>query len=186
MSTHRALHITAPKHALERGLLGRSRRLRHHHIHRAETSCDLGHGVVVRPALERRVGVLRKGGACGGVGRVGTVERGWGYHGGLHVHGLAVERAVDGRRHLARFGPVSSRWVGVEWGAREGRGVGNRLGGEHVAHRGWDVDMGVVFGKVEPFGGGCLGAVREGPLELCGGRGRGHGVRGGGGALASS
>ena len=179
MSTHRALHITAREHALERGLLRRGRRLRHHRVHRTEASRDLGHGVVVGPALERRVGVLRKGGTCGGVGRVGAVEWGWGYHGGLQV----VERAVDGRRHFGRLGPVSGRRVGVEWGAREG-GIGYRLSGEHVAHRGWDIDVGrVAIGKVEPFGGGHLGAVREGPLELGGRRGRGCGVRGGGGRL---
>lgn len=72
--------------------------------------------------------------------------------------------------------------MGVEWGAPEGRGVGYRLGGQHIAHRGWDIHVGgVVVGKVEPLGRGHLGVVCEGPLEVCGGRGGGRGVRDGGG-----
>ena len=72
--------------------------------------------------------------------------------------------------------------MGVEWGAGERGGIGYRLGGEHVAHRGWDIDVGrVALGKVKPFGGRNFGGVCEGSLEL--GR-RGQGVRGGGGRMS--
>jgi len=64
MATDRALDVPAPEHALKRVAL-RDRDavlpLVNEGLHSMEAGSELGNSVVVRPALEGRVGMMRDG-----------------------------------------------------------------------------------------------------------------------------